>query len=309
MIIGELMTVVVASVSPTDRLADAVNLMCEQQCSCVLVSERGFPKGIITERDVVRLFAKTPQSNSIGDAIVAEVMTKEPICVQQTTSLYDALVLARSRSLRHLLVINEHEQLVGLVTQTDMVNAYVHLIERQSQLETENHELHLLSNEDALMKIGNRRAMEVELNFTEAFAKRYKKGYAIALMDVDLFKKYNDYFGHQEGDNALRALANAIKDCMRVSDRVYRYGGEEILLLMPETGTEDAIVASERIREAVEAMALPHKGSLFGCLTISIGVVAGCEEDWRELIELADKALYDAKSNGRNNVVAARHKK
>ncbi len=304
MIIGELMTEVVAAVSPNDRLADAVSLMCEKKCSCVLVSESGFPKGIITERDIVRLFSEALASQSTGDVTVAEVMTNDPVCVQQTTSLYDALVLARSRKLRHLLVINEHEQLVGLVTQTDMVDAYVHLIERQSQLETENHELHLLSNEDALMKIGNRRAMEVELNFTEASAKRYKKGFAIALMDVDFFKKYNDYYGHQRGDNALRALADAIKGSMRVTDRVYRYGGEEILLLMPETNSEDAIIAAERVREAVEAMALPHKESPFDCLTISVGVAASCDESWQQMIEMADKALYKAKSNGRNNVVA-----
>ncbi len=305
MIIGELMTDIVAGVSPADCLADAVAIMCEKQCSCVLVSESGFPKGIITERDIVRLFSEALINRDVADVAVAEVMTKDPVCVQQTTSLYDALVLARSRKLRHLLVINEHEQLVGLVTQTDMVDAYVHLIERQSQLETENHELHLLSNEDALMKIGNRRAMEVELNFTEASARRYKKGYAIALMDVDFFKKYNDYYGHQRGDNALRALADTIKDSMRESDRVYRYGGEEILLLMPETNKDDAIVAAERVREAVETMALPHKESPFECLTISIGVAASCEENWRELIESADKALYQAKGSGRNKVVAS----
>ena len=306
MIIGELMTAIVAGVSPSDPLADAVSIMYEKKCSCVLVSESGFPKGIITERDIVRLYSETLASQKITAVTVAEVMTKDPVCVQQTTSLYDALVLARSRKLRHLLVINEHEKLVGLVTQTDMVDAYVHLIERQSQLETENHELHLLSNEDALMKIGNRRAMEVELNFTEASAKRYKKGYAIALMDVDFFKKYNDYYGHQRGDNALRALADTIKESMRVSDRVYRYGGEEILLLMPETNTEDAIIASERVREAVEKMALPHKESPFDCLTISVGVAASCEDKWQQLIESADKALYSAKNNGRNKVVASK---
>ncbi|WP_169713970.1 diguanylate cyclase [Oceanicoccus sagamiensis] len=299
------MTEIVAGVSPADRLADAVAIMCEKKCSCVLVSESGFPKGIITERDIVRIFSDTLVSQKISNATVAQVMSKDPVCVQQTTSLYDALVLARSRKLRHLLVINEHEQLVGLVTQTDMVDAYVHLIERQSQLETENHELHLLSNEDALMKIGNRRAMEVELNFTEASARRYKKGYAVALMDVDFFKKYNDYYGHQRGDNALRALADVIKESMRVSDRAYRYGGEEILLLMPETNAEDAIVASERVRAAVEAMALPHSESPFKCLTISVGVAASCDQSWQQLLELADQALYDAKNSGRNKVVVS----
>ncbi len=299
------MTTVVAGVTPDESLAVAVALMLDRQCSCVLVSEQGFPKGILTERDVVHLFSDAIQRKTIVDFTVAQVMTVEPVCVRASDSLYDALLLARSRKLRHLLVVDESDQLVGLVTQTDMVSAYVQLMERQAELETENKQLHLLSHKDALMGIGNRRAMEVELDFTQASSRRYEKTYAIALIDVDFFKKYNDLYGHQKGDEALRALAVAIESSMRDSDRLYRYGGEEVLLLMPETSAVDAKVAAERVRQAVQDMQLPHAESSLGYLTISIGVVSGRKDSWHKLVDRADKALYKAKQTGRNKVCEA----
>lgn len=296
------MTAVVAGVEPQQPLALAVALMHEHRCSCVLVTSGGKPVGILTERDVVRIFSDALAEGVLPNLVVADVMTPEPVCVQADTSLYDALVLARSRRLRHLMIIDDHETLVGIVTQTDMVDAYVGLIERQSELESENKELQLLSNEDALMGIGNRRAMEVDLNFTEAAARRYNKVYAVALLDVDYFKKFNDHYGHHKGDLALQALAKAVQGSMRDSDRLYRYGGEELLLLMPEAGAVEAYVAAERVRVAVQAMQLPHVESPFGVLTVSIGVAAEAAESWVKLLEKADLALYDAKASGRNKV-------
>lgn len=305
MTIGDIMTSIAGGLSPEDRLYDAVMLMREHNISCVVVSENGYPKGILTERDVVKVFAGALDDQLIPESSIGDVMVTEPVCIPVSTPVNDALLLSRNLRLRHLIVVDEDELLMGLVTHTDMVDAYLKLIKRQSDLETENQALQLLSNEDALMGIGNHRAMDVELAFTEAAARRYKKSYAIALMDVDFFKKYNDRYGHQMGDKALQALAIVIKRAMRDSDRVYRYGGEEILLLMPETNTREAVIAAERIRLEVEAMKLPHEDSPFAFLTISVGVTAGNQQSWQQLVKRADAALYEAKDGGRNRVVEA----
>jgi len=307
MVVSELMAKTVVSVSPKEMFSTVVLLMREKSCSCILVSENEKPKGIVTERDVVRFFAKAlrPEEGAaprFNDVPVSSVMTPEPVCVQETTSLYDALMLSRSRSLRHLLVVDENENLTGLVTQTDMVNDYIKLMDRQIELESVNKALHLLSHEDVLMKIGNRRAMEVDLNVTQASAKRYNRTYAVALIDVDFFKKYNDYYGHQAGDDALVAIANAIKSVLRKTERLYRYGGEELLLLLPETTGENALVAADRTRKAVQDIQFPHVESPLGQLTISIGVASEHKEEWLELVARADKALYKAKQSGRNRV-------
>lgn len=302
MIIKDLMTTTLATVAPKNTLFSAVALMREKRCSCVLVTDKGYPKGIMTERDMVRLFDESIKNERLENILIEEVMTPEPVSVDASTTLYDALLLVRTRKLRHLMVVDDDGLLVGLVTQTDMVNVYMQLIQRQTELETENEELHLLSHNDALMGIGNRRAMEVELVFTEAASRRYKKSYAVALIDVDYFKCYNDHYGHQCGDDVLSLIAMAMKDSMRETDRIYRYGGEEILMLMPETETEEAMIAADRARQSVLTMHLPHMKSPIGCLTVSIGVAAAESEAWAELIKRADIALYEAKSMGRNQV-------
>lgn len=308
MVIGELMTSVRAGLSPQDSLADAILMMHRERCSCILVCEDGHPKGILTERDIVRIFAAAIDSERVGnddsvqDMVIGDVMTEEPVCVRYHTQLYDALMLARSRKLRHFPVVDDDKKLVGLATQTDMVNAYVQIIERQTKLEIENQHLYLLSYEDALMKIGNRRAMEVELEFAEASLRRYNKGYAIALLDIDFFKKFNDHYGHPKGDDALQKLAITVKSAKRDTDRIYRYGGEELLLLMPETDIDAAMIAAERIRQAVEEIRYPHQLSPFSYLTISVGVAVSKQGSWQQLVERADKALYQAKSSGRNAI-------
>ena len=301
--IGDLMTPLDTFVNPADRLSDVVRVMHANRWSCVLISADGTPGGILTERDIVGFFDQCMNGHALIDCSVGQVMTKDPLCLDAAMPLYDALMLARSHHVRHFPCVNDEDRLVGIVTQTDIVNAYVALIEKSTDLQQENEELKLLLNEDAMLKIGNRRAMEVELAFTEASSRRYQKPYAVALLDVDFFKQYNDYYGHQMGDKTLLAFAETIKGQMRDEDRVFRYGGEELLLLMPDTSSEDAMVVAERARRSVEEMMLPHVDSFYGVVTLSVGVARGQDEPWQELVKRADIALYEAKDTGRNRVV------
>jgi diguanylate cyclase (GGDEF)-like protein len=304
MIVADIMSEVKTWAKPDDLFSDVARSMFEQRCSCTLISTNGFPEGIVTERDIVSFFVGTLANQSTAKVIICEVMTKDPICLSESTPLYEAMWIARSHKVRHLPVVDSCDRIAGIVTQTDLVDAYVTSLENQVTLEKEIQDLKLLSNEDALMEIGNRRAMEAELSFAEASARRYKKNFAVALIDVDLFKKYNDYYGHQMGDKALQMLATAIKTCIRETDRIYRYGGEEILLLMPETTPEEALRVAERAREAVENNKLPHVESPLDVLTISVGVAFGGQEPWQSLVERADQSLYRAKDAGRNKVMS-----
>ena len=104
------------------------------------------------------------------------------------------------------------------------------------------------------------------------------------------------------GDTALKAVAKAITATLRQGDRLYRYGGEELVLLLPDTGSEGAQQAAERARAAVQDMALDHKDSPLNVLTLSAGAAAGCEDDWQSLVAQADERLYQAKEGGRNKV-------
>ena len=138
----------------------------------------------------------------------------------------------------------------------------------------------------------------------EESARRHGESFAVALCDVDRFKAYNDQLGHLAGDEALRLLANTIRGVLRKGDAAYRYGGEELLLLLRNAGPDEALVTAERVRVAVEEVGLPHPADPSGILTVSVGVAAGTD-DGATLLGRADEALYRAKRGGRNRVMAA----
>ena len=158
------------------------------------------------------------------------------------------------------------------------------------------------SRRDTLTGLLNRRALDDDIRGVEAQARRRGGSFAVALCDVDRFKPYNDRLGHLAGDEALRALAGVIGDELREGDVAYRYGGEEIIVVLADATAGDAVAAGERVRAAIARLALPHPQG--GEVTVSIGVAAGTH-DVPALLARADSALYTAKRTGRDRVVAA----
>ena len=184
------------------------------------------------------------------------------------------------------------------------------LEESYLMLEAVSEHLDEMSLQDGLTWLGNRRAMELQLERVHSTAKRYERVYSVVLIDVDFFKKYNDHYGHQAGDDVLKAVAEALAGALRDADVLYRYGGEEMLALFAETDCTGAQAAAEKLRAAVEALAVEHCESPMGHLSISLGV-AECRPDphaestWEAVVEQADRGLYAAKENGRNRVETA----
>jgi diguanylate cyclase (GGDEF)-like protein len=123
---------------------------------------------------------------------------------------------------------------------------------------------------------------------------------------VDRFKLYNDRYGHVAGDDVLQAISQAVATTIRSGDMAYRYGGEEFLIIMPEQSADTSLIAMERVREAVEQLAVPHAANRpYGVVTISVGLVAignGEQLPWEVVLNQADTALYRAKAEGRNRV-------
>lgn len=162
---------------------------------------------------------------------------------------------------------------------------------------------------DGLTGLHNRRALDERLEAELRHSMRSENALSVLLIDVDYFKKYNDLYGHLMGDEALRQVSAALKACMlRPVDLAARYGGEEFACLLPETPLEGAVLVAERLRQQVALLAIPHAASdVSPWLSISIGVAAkpgrpGMQA--KELLALADEALYDAKRSGRDRVAA-----
>lgn len=281
----------------------AIPLMVENESSYLIIVENGQPIGIITERDITRLVSRLLENPGLMDAPVESIMTAKPVCVYSGSAFKEALVISRSHHLRHLPVVNERYELTGIVTQDNLVHSFIHLMAEHDQLESNLEDLKLLSLEDPLTGVGNRRAMEVELKHSQAQSERLQNSYALALLDIDFFKKFNDAYGHQAGDDALRIVAQTAKEALREADRFFRYGGEEFLILMPNTETDEAKICAERVREAIEQLGMENRDTDRGALTVSLGVVAAIAGDWQVMIKKADKALYRAKSSGRNKTV------
>jgi diguanylate cyclase (GGDEF)-like protein len=170
-------------------------------------------------------------------------------------------------------------------------------------------ELARLACTDALTQLRNRLSLSDDLTKLHARSRRYGRGYSLAMCDVDFFKRYNDTHGHQSGDEALRSVAAVLTAQTRQGDSIYRYGGEEFLLVLPEQSASSATEAAERIRHAVESLGITHPaGTSAGVITISVGVATyNCAGNTtsEDLLEEADNALYYAKSNGRNRVAHA----
>lgn len=178
--------------------------------------------------------------------------------------------------------------------------------ERTRALEEANAKLELLSNTDGLTGIANRRNFDHALAVEWSRSQRTGLPLSLILLDVDHFKHYNDKYGHLAGDDCLCAIASALSlGGQRASDVTGRFGGEEFVVLLPDTSQDGALEIARRIRQEVMALGLPHADTDAGVVTVSLGVacLAPAQQHGPEtLLREADAALYRAKQSGRNCV-------
>jgi diguanylate cyclase (GGDEF)-like protein len=204
-------------------------------------------------------------------------------------TLYGAYALERDQRRAYLMSLQEEEL--------------------QQALRQANEAVAQTARSDALTQVSNRRHLDEVLAQVWAHSQAQQTSLGLLLLDVDQFKAYNDLYGHLAGDAALQAVAQCMSSCLRKGgDVVARWGGEEFAVVMSGASLDAAQMLAERIRQAVEGRALLHAGSCCASVvTVSIGVAAmtpGPQSSLAELIGMADRCLYEAKSRGRNRVWA-----
>jgi diguanylate cyclase (GGDEF)-like protein len=183
-----------------------------------------------------------------------------------------------------------------------------HLIKNQlTELQQANQDLKLLANLDSLTKLSNRRGFDDYIQKEWDRMKRIKAPLSLIMCDVDFFKNYNDRYLHPNGDKCLVKVAMSMRSTVRRSgDLVARYGGEEFAIVLPNTDALGAVSVGENVRSAIKGLQITHEASaVCPYVTISVGVstiIPNSENDFQALINAADRALYQAKSQGRDRV-------
>jgi diguanylate cyclase (GGDEF)-like protein len=192
---------------------------------------------------------------------------------------------------------------LALVATSGSIMAY-----KQTALQTANQQLTSLVSLDGLTQIANRRRFDEYLSLEWRRMARETAPLSLILCDVDYFKRYNDTYGHQAGDACLQQVAQAISRVLkRPADLAARYGGEEFAVILPNTKAEGAVLVAEAMLKEIQQLLIPHAtSSVSEYVTLSVGVsstVPQKEFSQAALIAAADKALYEAKEQGRNRVI------
>jgi len=189
------------------------------------------------------------------------------------------------------------KNLLSIISKRLLLNTQLLLQEK-----TESRKLAQFAMVDGLTGVYNRRWFDKAMNRHLNRYQRSRETFTLCMVDVDHFKRYNDDYGHQAGDVALATLARVLSESIRPTDFVARYGGEEFAVILPETGVEDAQIVAERLCNAVRqaSISIPD-GTSLPSITISMGIAQTCSEyTAANLIEAADKQLYQAKEKGRD---------
>lgn len=181
-----------------------------------------------------------------------------------------------------------------------------YITEQKRELMESNERLQRLSFIDPLTNIANRRFLEISLSREWKLHARSGLYMSVLMIDIDWFKSLNDTYGHLTGDDCLRRVASALESVLRrPTDLVTRYGGEEFCILLPMTERDGAICTGKRVLQVIRGLEILHQGSPLGRVTVSMGI-SGCRPEHRDrsndLLRSADKALYDAKTAGKNRI-------
>lgn len=179
-----------------------------------------------------------------------------------------------------------------------------------ARLAEANRELERLSTTDSLTGLANRRSFNEFLSREWLRGQREEQPFSVVMIDIDHFKRYNDHYGHLEGDICLQKVAWALQGALcRPGDLLARYGGEEFVAILPHTDSKGAVELAENFHERIQEMKLPHADSpISSCLTISIGVASIIPDQSlsaSQVVAMADRALYQAKQAGRNQSAIA----
>jgi len=271
----------------------------------------GRPGDCFGEMALIERRERSATLRALDDTLVLEIPEAafRDHLSQNPGALMALLRVFSERSRRDLdSLVSANLKLLAQAEEMDKKNR--ELTETRRQLEHRNRDLERISALDTLTQIANRRRFDTVLRQEWRRSARDESPLSLVFCDIDYFKRFNDTYGHQAGDECLVRVAQAMEETLnRPADLVARYGGEEFIALLVDTGLEGARMLAERMRSRVEGLNVEHRASgVASHLTVSLGVASIVPKPAvrpEDLVDRADRALYAAKEGGRNRVVAA----
>lgn len=319
-------------VSPETGIRTLIDMLNRvQQSYAVIVDTKGKPLGVVSARELLTVYAHSFAGLASGAVTQGGKVSMPSRVGDMMVPAFSSIPLStRLNALRPLIgymedqiavVVDSDGRACGVLTAQEFVKAFALVLDGESSmvreegrahnraLMQENEQLARLTMEDPMLRIGNRRAMMRDMHTLHARALRYGCQYALLLVDIDHFKAYNVSHGQLKGDEVLLQVVECLQTMVRDCDRVYRFGGEEFLVVLPETDVEGARATSDRVMTKMSSFAIPHMGSPEGHVTLSVGICAiedaTLVPDWQAVLESVDSALVEAKRSGRNQAHVA----
>jgi len=287
----------------SDLIDDILNDSFEN----VLVVEDLKPIGILTAKDIVKLIKHKKDL----DVEISEYMSRPVDTIHQDSSIKEALQFLNQKHYRRIVVVDDEGHISGIITQKELISLtygrWATLMKQYQEelneinhiLRSKNRKYETMASTDSLTGLYNRyKFSELYLSAYRTMTQRHDN-MSIILLDIDYFKRVNDTYGHNIGDQTLIQISHSLLKILRSIDIVCRWGGEEFIVLLPSVNLENASVVAEMLRDYIEKLEI----DIVGKLTVSFGVSQVVEGDeMQDAIDRADKALYLAKNSGRNCV-------
>ena len=259
---------------------------------------------LVTGEIGIRFYAGVPVSNAEGhllgtlcviDTVPRKLTKTQMAALRVLGHQANARLELREQRYAMKLALEEAE-----AARSRLAASELRLKTYQAELESANARLRELATTDSLTGLANRRVFEERFAVAFVIARRNARPLSVMFLDIDDFKQYNDTFGHSVGDAILRRVAQILSHIVRASDLVVRYGGEEFVILLPETDEADGMVLADRIVKAIREESWEH-----GSITLSGGVAALQDSllKPKDLLRLADTTLYEAKNSGKRRIL------
>jgi len=294
-------------VNKDEKTSDLLNAMVTSVHDNVVVVEDKKPIGILTTKDVMRLIKYQEKL----DLPISTYMSSPVDTISKNASVKEALEFVRKKHYKRVVVVDDEGRISGIITQKELISLTYsrwailmkeyqnELTEINTMLKNQNIEYETMASTDSLTGLYNRN------KFSQLYVSSYKamiqrhNYMSMILVDIDLFKKVNDNYGHNAGDQVLIQISHALLRTLRNIDIVCRWGGEEFIILLPTAKLEQAEILAEKLRVYIEKADI----DIVGHVSASFGVSQVREgEEMKDAISRADKALYLAKNSGRNCV-------